>query len=195
MADSTRITLVHRIRDQHDESSWEDFVVHYRPYIFAVLRNMGVQNAAADDLVQEVLLRTWKALPEFDYRPGGCKLRTWLGLICRNTLRSQVRKDQSRQVRESRIDAAGLDTDPEIEVIVEKEWRLYISNLAWHNIEGSFADNVKQSFLLSAAGENSLAIAAKLGLAESSVRVNKQRVTAALCKEILRLESQLDFPS
>ncbi|MEN9359199.1 MAG: hypothetical protein RL095_734 [Verrucomicrobiota bacterium] len=189
----TRITLLQRIRDQHDEGAWKDFVVYYRPYILAVLRNLGERGAGADDLAQEVLLRTWKALPQFRYQAGGCKLRTWLGLICRNTLRSRRRQEQSRLSREG-LDDAAVESDPEIEEIAEREWRLYLSNLAWKNIEGSFAASVKESFLLTAAGATSVEVAAKLGLAESSVRVNKQRLTAALCKEILRLKSQLDFP-
>ena len=54
MADSTRITLLQRIRDQHDESSWEDFVVHYRPYIFAVLRNICTMNCGLRSRLHEV---------------------------------------------------------------------------------------------------------------------------------------------
>ena len=82
-------------------------------------------------------------------------------------------------------------SEPEIDELAEKEWQRYISKLAWDKIRDRFAPAVQQSFLLCSQGQSSVEAGKQLGLAESSVRVNKQRVTAALCKEIIRLDNEL----
>ena len=190
----TRVTLLQRLRLGQDEPAWEEFASLYRPYIVAILVKLRVDHHDAQDLAQEVLLRAWKALPSYEYRAGSCRFRTWLGLICRNALYNDIRhrNAKSRQGLDSAdLPAANL---PEIEAIAEKEWQLHISALAWKNVRGRFAETVQQCFLLSAQGLSSAEIAARLGLADSSVRVNKQRLASALCKEIVRLDSDLDLP-
>ena len=187
----TRITLLQRLRDRQDESSWTDFAHYYQPFIHAVLRQLGANTQDAEDLCQTVLVKAWKVLPEFQYRPGECQFRTWLGRICHHTINSEYRRRNTLRRSEPEHLEIALSSEPEIDAVTELEWQRYISDLAWKNIQGLFAENVRQSFLLAASGLNSTDIALRLGLAESSVRVNKSRVIAALCKEIVRLDNEL----
>ncbi len=191
MSQETRVTLLQRLRNRQDEASWADFAGYYLPFIRAVLRQLGAASADLEDLSQEVLLRAWKALPEFTYQEGRCQFRTWLGQLCRYSLLNSIRHDKTKSRQQPEHFTVAESSDPEIEAIAEQEWQTYISQLAWSNIRERFTESVQQSFLLSAEGLTSVEIAKRLKLAESSVRVNKQRLTAALCKEIVRLDNEL----
>ena len=55
---NTRQTLLERIRDKHDESSWEDFVYYYKQYIYVVVRSMNLNHHDAEEIVQMVLVES-----------------------------------------------------------------------------------------------------------------------------------------
>ncbi|MCM8536777.1 MAG: RNA polymerase sigma factor [Lentisphaeraceae bacterium] len=194
---NTRVTLLEKIRDQHDETSWEDFVYYYKQYIYVVVRSMNLNHHDAEEIVQIVLLKVWDKLPEFQYDSEKGRFRGWLcrvtGNIVKNFLRSRksqinrVEKMQ-KQDEENYLNNVSL---PEIEKISSREWENYIANMAWNNIEKDFTENVKECFLLMADDLPVAEIAEKFGISESSVYVYKKRVQDRLFAEINRLENDL----
>jgi len=198
MADwNTRQTLLEKIRDKHDENSWEDFVFYYKQYIYVVVRSMNLTHHDAEEIVQMVLLKVWEKLPDFQYDREKGRFRGWLcrvtGNIVKNFLRS--RKSQINRVeklkQQEEINYLNSVSLPEIENIASREWETYIANIAWKNIENSFNDHVKECFLLMSDEVPVPDIAVKLGISESSVYVYKKRVLDRLFAEINRLERDL----
>ena len=198
MADwNTRQTLLEKIRDKHDEDSWEDFVFYYRQYIYVVVRSMNMHHHDAEEIVQIVLLKVWEKLPDFKYDREKGRFRGWLcrvtGNIVKNYLRS--RKSQINRVekfkQQEEIHYLNSVSLPEIENIASREWENYIANIAWKNIENNFKDHVKECFLLMSDEVPVGDIAVKLGISESSVYVYKKRVLDRLFEEINRLERDL----
>lgn len=198
MADwNTRQTLLEKIRDKHDENSWEDFVFYYKQYIYVVVRSMNLTHHDAEEIVQMVLLKVWEKLPDFQYDREKGRFRGWLcrvtGNIVKNFLRS--RKSQINRVeklkQQEEINYLNSVSLPEIENIASREWETYIANIAWKNIENSFNDHVKECFLLMSDEVPVPEIAVKLSISESSVYVYKKRVLDRLFAEINRLERDL----
>ena len=198
MADwNTRQTLLEKIRDKHDEDSWEVFVFYYKQYIYVVVRSMNLTHHDAEEIVQMVLLKVWEKLPEFQYDREKGRFRGWLcrvtGNIVKNFLRS--RKSQINRVekfkQQEEINYLNSVSLPEIENIASREWETYIANIAWKNIENNFNDHVKECFLLMSDEVPVPEIAVKLGISESSVYVYKKRVLDRLFSEINRLEREL----
>lgn len=191
---NTRKTLLERVKKLRDDNSWEDFVLYYKGYIFAVIQGMGMNNQDAEDLCQKVLLKLWKNLPDYEYRPGSCKFRTWLCTVIRSEVYSWLR---SRQSQDRRIENYKNDLDddsfsvPEIEKIAENEWKDHIGKMAWENIKDSFSQNVIEAFLMFTDGKTTKEIAEHLGVEENTVNVYKKRVRDKLCKEINLLDSEL----
>ena len=64
---NTRKTMLIRLQNQYDEHSWEEFVATYRQYIYNVIRRMNLNHHDALEIVQIVLIKLWKKLPEFNY--------------------------------------------------------------------------------------------------------------------------------
>jgi RNA polymerase sigma factor (sigma-70 family) len=190
----TRKTLIERVKKFKDDDSWEDFVHYYRGYIFAVIQGMGLKNQEAEDLSQKVLLKLWKKLPDFDYRPGQCKFRTWLCTVVRSVVISEIRSQTSRgkgyQKLQESLDGEAFSL-PEIEQMAVQEWKAHVGKLAWENIKDSFTDKVIEAFLLFSEGLTTVQIAEKLGVEANTVNVYKKRVRDRLCKEINLLDSEL----
>ena len=194
---NTRQTLIMKIRDQHDENSWEDFVYYYRNYIYVVIANMNVSHHDAEDLVQRVLLKVWEALPQFKFDPQKGKFRSWLCTIIRNTVITFIRKKSRNSAKIEKMKESGGDTKdafmsaPEIDAIAENEWKIHISNLAWENIKDDFSEKTLQCFIQSTDGKKTALIAQELGIEENSVYVYKKRVQDKLIREIKRLDDEL----
>ncbi|MGX5657906.1 sigma-70 family RNA polymerase sigma factor [Geodermatophilus nigrescens] len=77
-------------------------------YRFA-LRQLG-DGGAAQDVVQEVFLRAWRASDSFD--PQLASLRTWLFAIARNVVVDEARRFAVRPWQRQLTDDAGADTPP-----------------------------------------------------------------------------------
>ena len=183
----TRKTLLDKVRDQYDENSWEDFTHYYRPFIYQVIHKMSLNHHECEDLTQVVLMKLWKSLPSFSYDESKGRFRGWLCTITGNTVKSYfAKKSKSLTPQTSKTIES-----PEVERLAEQEWKIYISNLAWDNINAELAPRAKEVFLRITQGETTSKIVDELELSESSVYVYKKRIQDKLIKEIRRLETEL----
>ena len=78
-----------------------------------------------------------------------------------------------------------------IEKMAEKEWAIYVTNLAWKNVQSEVSDTQKAIFTMTLDGKTRPEIAEALDIPLNTVSVYKRRVTAILQKEIKRLEKSL----
>ncbi len=194
----TRKTLLQKIRDRDDNLAWTDFVYYYRGFIYNIVRKMGLSHHDSLEVVQLVMLKSWKSLPDFEYDPAKGRFRGWLCRITGNTARNYIRDEKSRFVpadaEEIERLSAKLDrfTEPEIDKLSEEEWEKYLPELAWKNVQKDFEKNVRICFEKTKDGIPIKEISNLLGITESSVYVYKKRVVDKLKVEIKRLRQELD---
>ena len=193
---NTRQTLLCKLIDSNDEKSWDDFVKYYEGYIYVVICNFNVDEDTAEDLLQDVLLKIWKSLPKYEYRKGECTFRTWLCLVIKsivfNHFRKRSTKNQNQNIsHEELLNNLESITEPEIDKIAELEWKSYISNMAWKNVQSEFAPRTVEIFEASLNEIPNNALAEQFDTSESSIRVYKSRVKKVLLKEMARLNEEL----
>ncbi|NQZ58478.1 MAG: sigma-70 family RNA polymerase sigma factor [Lentisphaeraceae bacterium] len=193
---STRETLVQRLRNSYDEKSWEEFIKYYRGYIYAVVQRAGLSYEDTQDITQDVVLRAWKALPQFEYSKAKCKFRTWLVTLCRNSIYDQAKTKRAKLSRltvDSDVDLETLigSSAAEIDEMAEVEWKNYIAEMALESIRAEFSEKVFQTFQLHAEECPVSEIVARLEIPENTVYIYRKRVRKALMKEIFRLDAQL----
>lgn len=192
----TRMTLFDKIRSTNSEAAWVEYVSYYKGYIYALLRGMDISPHDCDDLLQVIFVKCWKYLPQFEYNPERCKFRSWLTIMVRNTVRDHLKsKAHKNKQMETDIDlfedslqSGSVDTIAKAD---EKEWRIYVAELAWKTVRKEFKHTVIEAFVRRANGEKIATIAEDMNIAPSSVSTYERRVKRAISKEIIRLEAFL----
>lgn len=182
-----------RIKERYDEEAWEDFVENYKNYIYKIIITFRIDSHDADDLMQTVLLKLWKKLPEFEYDPGKGKFRYWLGRVTKNFVFKFLNKKKKLGSEDDAKDSTFEEesSNPDIDNVIDKEWKIFISEKAWANISPNFSEAVLQVFLMHADEVEFTEISEKLDIEVSAAYVYRHRVQKALLKEIARLEYEL----
>ncbi len=103
----TRASLVHRLKDWDDHTSWQEFFDTYWRLIYGTATRAGLSDAEAQDVVQETILSIAKAMPKFDYDPAKGSFKSWL----RNTTHWRIKDHLRRKARHSLVDGPGEDGD------------------------------------------------------------------------------------
>ena len=95
------VQLMLRVRDD-DAVAFEELILSYQLRLLRVLRHIVGSNATAEDLVQEVFLRVWRARK--NYQPTA-KFSTWVFHIAHNVASNALR-DRNRK-KEVQVASSG----------------------------------------------------------------------------------------
>lgn len=71
-----------------------DFYTRYGPTLYRVIRSFVPQAEAAEDVLQESLVKIWHSFPTYD--PARGRLYTWAVNICRHQAVDHLRQAQAR---------------------------------------------------------------------------------------------------
>lgn len=191
----TKQTLIQRVQNQDDESAWDDFVSYYQTFIEMVLNKSRISLNESDDLVQEILLKIWKGLPNYEYRKEQAKFRTWLSILIRNTMLNYLDKLKRKNPGKVELNEELVlsVTESSIEKIIEEEWVSHLTSLAMRAVSEAFSGQAVEVFKMSLAGRGTREISEALGINEESVFVLRSRVKSKLKKEIKRLREEIEF--
>ncbi len=194
---NTRQTLIQRIQANHDDQSWEEFLRIYRPYIYAIIRNMNVFADDVEDLVQQVCIKLWKNIAGMELTASH-RFRSWLSSVTINCVKDFFRKSARDAERiekaagdESLAHLRSVDL-PDVEQIALREWEIHLTNLAMENIEPFFTRQTIEVFLLSLEGLSAKEIAGKMNLSENTVYYQKNRCKRRLIQEVAHLREELE---
>ncbi len=190
----TRYTLLQRACNLHDELAWEEFVDHYRRFIFYILHKLGVAPGDVEDLAQQVLLSLTRDLTNYDR--SRARFRTWLSTVIRNAALMHFRKQRSRQERirvfgeEQSIESMAQAS--EIDRRIEQEWAAYVADLAMQRVRAVFQGQAITVFELGLDGLSAAEIAERTGLSVASVYTLRKRVKKRLYLEIRAVVAELE---
>ena len=193
---TTRPTLLLRIRDAHDVHAWTQFAEIYAPLIHRFARKNGLQDADASDLAQDVLSAVAKSIGNFDYDPKVGRFRSWLFTVARNRMNTQLAK-QSRQPRGSGDTGVhlALASQPhdvaDLERMWDEEYEQRLFHWASEKVRGQFTESTWQAFWQTGV-ENRPApdVAKELDLTVGAVYIAKSRVLARLKEQIEQVDDQ-----
>ena len=134
--DTTRPSLLIRIRDPEDAAAWRDFDEIYRPMIYRFGKANGLSDADAEDVTQHCLAAISKRIAAFEYDPERGRFKGWLRTIVNNRVRNLWRKRREQTAATGQLEVqpdAGEAPDAAFE-------RIWMEEHLWHCLRGLRAE-------------------------------------------------------
>ena len=88
----TRRSLLSRLKSWDNQDSWRDFFNTYWRFIYDFAVKAGLNEAQAEDAVQETIISVAQQMPGFKYDPALGSFKSWLMQITRRRVADQLRK-------------------------------------------------------------------------------------------------------
>lgn len=205
----TRHSLLNRLKDWGDRTSWQVFFDTYRRLIYNVARQAGLTDAEAQDVVQETILGVANRIGEFEADPARGSFKAWLLQQTRWRIADQLRRRArsvqwsvpapSRQTSDAASDRTGTATShripdpavPGLDRVWDDEWRTHVSRAALDRLKATVSARQYQIFDLHVLqGLSVSATARTLGVSTASVYMAKYRLSRLLHRETERLERE-----
>lgn len=175
---TTRPSLLVRLRNPADDASWAEFDRRYGELILRYGLHKGLQLADAEDVRQEVLVSLSRAMRSFEYSPERGRFRSYLGRVVHNAVtRNATRPYRRREclLEDERLMVDRADSrDPD--EVWEREWVNHHLRLAMQVIRRTFDPRTIEAFDGFLAGDSTELVARKTGLSHAAANKAKQRI-------------------
>jgi RNA polymerase sigma-70 factor (ECF subfamily) len=194
-ADSqTSVTLLELLRQQpKDTDAWDRFVRRYRPKIYAWCREWGLQEADAEDVAQEVLVKLTDKMVGFRYDSSRC-FRAWLKTITQHAWSDLIASRHRSVAGHPHAMLTSLEARADLEKRIEETFDREVFELAVDRVKARVAKPTWDAFRLTAIERQSgVEAAQRLGVPVASVFVAKHRVQKMLKQEVSRLEDAGEY--
>jgi len=199
----TRQSLLSRLRDWQDHDGWREFFDTYWRLIYRVARQSGLEDAAAQDVVQTTFIYLARRMPKFRYDPERGSFKSWLRRVTRSRISVFRRRAEAKEpplpelpledddvpVWESIPDPAGDRADE----IWQREWDDNLLKAALRRISAKVSAQQLMIFELAALGEVPLKqVARKLDVSLMQVYLARHRVGKLFKAEVTRLRKETE---
>lgn len=180
---NTSPTLLARLRQPNQPEAWSRFLHLYAPLLLYWARRQGFQDADAQDLVQEVLVKLVRELPA--YEQGRMQsFRAWLFRVTVNQCRDYRRRKATRTLP----GADGLSTvsaHDALSELEEMEYRTLLVRRGLETIRPDFHEATWKAFTrVMVEGRSPAEVAAELNLSVNAIFLARHRVLARLRQEL-----------
>lgn len=201
----TRPTLLFRLRDWEDKSSWDEFHRLYRNFVHGLARRGGLTHVEAEEVAQEVFLRVAATIKDFESDPARGTFRGWLAQLTRwriaDKFRARPRDAAGQPARRNpemadatrTIERIADDRTNVLDAASEAEWQQHVLDAALGRLGRRVPAKHFQVFdLYARQGWPVLRVARELGLNPAAVYLISHRLTKQLKAEVAALRAALD---
>jgi len=196
----TRVSLLGRLRrDPNNQETWNEFVDHYGPRIYDWCLRWSLQEADAQDVTQNVLLKLAEKMRDFRYDPAG-SFRAWL-----KTLTHHAWSDYLEARRRPGLGSGDSEVGRLLQSVaaredllqrLEEEFDRELLDEAMTRVRLRVAPQTWEAFRLTALeGRSGAEAAASIPMAVAQVFVAKRRVQKLLQEELAELEGKVSEDS
>lgn len=198
--DQTQTHLLEAVRRGDDPSAWERFYRIYSLLVRNFASRMGLPDADADDVAQEVILAAHHSLKSGRYDRDKGSFRNWLYGITRRQALAKLRERHRKTRAAGSAGETGVDLLDQLEdrgaedrtfALWQQEWRYALLDEAMRHVRTQAGDKAYRAFVLHAMEHRDAdEVGRQLGIAPASVYVYKGRILAAIREWIGRFEEQ-----
>ncbi|MHC1765692.1 MAG: RNA polymerase sigma factor [Verrucomicrobiia bacterium] len=197
----TRKSLLNRLRNWDDNSSWHTFFQTYWRLIYGFAIRRGLTHEEAQEVVQETVVAVAKSIGNFNYDPKVCAFKTWLLSVTRSKIANQFARRARHGVATScpsdhAWEAGSREAADERQVdhweqIWEDEWQKNLMETAIRRVKERVSIEQFQMFDLFVLKEwPAREVARTLGMTTAHVYVAKHRISRLIRKEVEQLKAK-----
>jgi RNA polymerase sigma-70 factor (ECF subfamily) len=200
----TRWSLLSRLKNWDDQTSWREFHDTYRRLIYNVALKAGLNAQEAQDVVQETLLTVAKNLKEFETDPARGSFKAWLLKTTHWRIINQFNKrrpDQLARAHRAPNDPRETATEERIpdsggaalEWVWDTEWKEHLIATALERLKRKVKLKHFQIFFLHVIkGQSVRDVAQSLGVNVAQVYLVKHRLARQFQREIEQLRREME---
>jgi RNA polymerase sigma-70 factor (ECF subfamily) len=192
---TTRASLILRLKSADDVAAWDEFAAIYSPVIFRVATNRGFQAADAENLIQEVFLAVANSIANWLEREDRGRFRAWLLRITRNEAVDMLTERATRplgcdgstagRLIENLPDRHGLSS------AFDLEYERTVFRWATTRVRAAVSEQTWEAFWLSSIdGLPVVEVAKRLKMRPGNVYVARSRVMARIKDLVAAYEEQ-----
>ena len=205
---ATRHSLLNRLKDWGDQTSWHEFFDAYGQLIYNVAAKAGLADAEAQEVVQETVIAVARKIGEFKADPAHGSFSAWLMKLTRWRIADQWRK---REKLGPTLSSSGTGKTPALlsddtgstgpieripdpagvalDTVWKEEWEKHLMAAALERVKAQVSPRQFQMFDLHVRQGLSVQDTARtLQASVASVYMAKHRVVRMLNKEVRKLE-------
>ncbi len=193
--DSTRATLLLRLRDRKDSLSWQEFHERYGELLYRYARKRGASAVDAEDIVQEVEMALLKALDGFEYDATKGRFRSYLRVAVVRTMGRRAGKQahQGELLDPQNFDYLAAVQEADTDERWEHEWRAHRLRWALREVAPNFEQVTLDAFRVHVlAGKSVEETAELLSIGKASVYQAKSRVLKQVKERLDALDPEAD---
>ncbi len=183
----TSQSLLERVKNQADGSSWRDFFDLYQPLLVRFARSRGLTKADADDVAQDCMVVLSKKMRSFDYARSKGKFRNFIFTLACNAITDMFRRRRPRAARTGEISSFEQSQDEWLSDW-DRAWLREHLQYAMKRVEVQFSPQTMTAFQMQVIEENPVEeVCRRLDLTPDQVYKAKSRVTLRMRAELKRL--------
>ena len=107
--DTTRPSLLLRLRDRSNADAWRTFDAIYRPILRRFAQGWGLGDEDTEDVVQYCMVAVLDHISAFHYDPAKGRFKAWLHTLVNNRVRDLLRNRRERSVATSYVGSLPAD--------------------------------------------------------------------------------------
>jgi RNA polymerase sigma-70 factor (ECF subfamily) len=191
---TTHATLLGRLRqDPTDQTAWDVFVERYGRHIYRWCRQWNLQDADAEDVTQNILMRLTQKMRAFAYDPSR-SFRGWLKTVAHHAWRDfeDSRRRPGGAPADSRVGELMQTLEAREDLIrhLQEAFDHELLEAAQVRVRLRVAPHTWEAFrLVALEGRPAAEVAATVGMQVAMVYVAKSKVQRMLQEEIRKLEA------
>lgn len=199
----TRQSLLSRLKSWDNQDSWREFFDTYWRLIYDFAVQAGLDDAAAQDAVQETIICVAKQMREFKYDSSLGSFKGWLHQITRRRVADQLRQryraglpigaDACEFATGNKEPDPALVSTQDLDALWEEQWRSHMAAAALERIKRQVRPEQFQMFDLAVMQSwPARKVAEAMGATLMQVYMARHRVGKLLKQEMQRLETKLE---
>jgi len=190
--DTTRPSLLIRVKQKDDNSAWREFFRLYAPLLSRFARIRGLRAEEAEDVAQECMNVLSRKMKTFDYSRGRGSFKNYLFTQVTNQIADRVRRKRPRLAKSGELRKLAARADEQSAEQWDRHWLQQHLAYCLKTIETEFSSTTITAFKLYVLKEWPVdEVCRTLNITANQVYLAKSRVTRRLRHELIDLVGEV----